>query len=76
MGLGPAVVVLHPSAAGRARWPQSPSEGVQPDDCPDRTHCAGALHKPVLPQARSASPGHIMEMELISLQYIPSQTAV
>lgn len=59
MGLGPADVALRPSEDGRAPWPQSPSAGVQPGDCPDLTHCAAALHKPVLPQARSALPGDI-----------------
>lgn len=56
MGLGPAVVALRPSGLGRAPWPRSPSEGVQPDDCPDPTHCAAALRKPGPPQARSALP--------------------
>lgn len=60
VGPGPAVAVaLRPSAAGRAPGPQPPSAGVQPGDCQDLTHCAAALYIPVLPQARSASPGDI-----------------
>lgn len=59
MGLGPADVALRPSETGRAPWPQSPSAGVQPDDCQDPTHCAAALHKPVQPQAWSVLPGGI-----------------
>lgn len=58
-GLSVAVVALQPSAAGKAPWPLSPSAGVQLGDCPNQTHCAAALHKPVLPQTWSASPGDI-----------------
>lgn len=56
VGPGPVVVSPWPSAAGRAPWPPSPSARVQRGDSLDLTHCAAALHTPVLPQIGSGSP--------------------
>lgn len=59
-GLGPSAACLWSSDDSRRLWLQPPRNGAQPGASPGLTHCAAALHKPVLPHLKSAPPGNIV----------------